>query len=212
MKIAIVYIHPTAHAYTYVPLAKRFVKTYMECPPGSTDHELHVAINGSVPIGDWCRSLFKPLAPGFFAHNNYGKDIGAYQSAADLIPCDLMVCLGAPVHFHKPGWLDRIVQAYMENGPAVYAPWGFHQPLPHLRTTAFWCPPEFLSSYPHRVSDRERYQFEHGLDSITLWTQKLGFEPLQVTWRGVFGMENWHHCTRDESLFIDQHMEKNNVQ
>lgn len=193
-------------APVYAPLARRFVDSYMEHPPGQWDHELHVAINGGIEIGDWCRHLFKPLDPQFFRHNNYGKDIGAYQAAADLIDCDLMVCLGAPIHFHKPGWLDRIITSFLENGPAVYSPWGFHQPRPHLRTTAFWCPPEFLNAYPTRVGDRERYQFEHGADSITLWSQKQGYEPMQVTWRGVYPMDGWHHVTRDESLIIDQHM------
>ena len=208
MKIALVYIHPTALANTYGPYARRFVETYMENPPGISDHEIHVAINGSISIGDWCEKLFHPLGVSFFQHNNYGKDIGAYQVAADMIPCDLMVCLGSPVHFHKPGWLDRIVMAYEENGPAVYSPWGFHHPLPHLRTTAFWCPPELLNAYPTRVSDSDRYAFEHSTNSFTLWSQKQGFEPMMVTWRGVYSMAGWHPVSRDESLFIDQHMER----
>lgn len=206
MKIAIVYVFPALKAELYVPQARRFVETYMEHPPGVTDHELHVAVNGSTQIGDWCRKLFWPLAPEFLSHNNYGKDIGAYQTAADVINCDLLVCLGTPVHFHKPGWLDRIVMAYLENGPGVYSPWGFHQPRPHLRTTAFWLPPELLNSYPIRVSDKDRYQFEHGADSIALWSQKQGFEPRQVTWRGTYEMPSWHPVTRDESLLVDQHM------
>lgn len=187
-------------------MARRFVESYMEHPPGVEDHEIHVAINGGVDIGEWCRKLFSPLPCRFFKHNNYGKDIGAYQTAADILECDLLVCLGAPIHFHKPGWLDRLVMAYQENGPAVYSPWGFHSPRPHLRTTAFWLPPELLNSYPRRVSDQERYGFEHGGDSITLWSQQLGFEPLQVTWRGVYSMDAWHPTTRDESLMVDQHM------
>ena len=206
MKTVIVYIHPTADARTYVPNARRFVETYMTHPPGETDHELHVAINGGVEIGDWCKSLFHPLQPRFFQHNNYGKDIGAYQVAADTIDCDLMICLGAPLHFHRAGWLDRIMLAYLENGPAVYSPWGFHFPRPHLRTTAFWCPPEFLNAYPKRVGTGDRYQFEHGPESITLWSKKMGFEPMQVTWRGTYPMESWRPVSRDESLLVDQHM------
>lgn len=206
LRIALIYVHPCANAAVYVPYARRFVESYMENPPGDADHEIHVAINGGVAIGEWCRHLFAPLAPQFFQHNNYGKDIGAYMTAADLIDCDLMVCLGAPIHFHRAGWLDRIVMAYLENGPAVYGPWGFHQPRPHLRTTAFWLPPELLIAYPHRVSDRERYAFEHGPESITLWSQKQGFEPMQVTWRGVYSMDAWKPLSRAESLMVDQHM------
>lgn len=206
MKIAIIYTHPTANAMVYVPMARRFVESYMANPPGESDHEIHVCINGSIAMGDWNKRLFHPLVPQFFQHNNYGKDIGAYQAAADIIECDLMVCLGAPLHFHRAGWLDRIVMAYLENGPAVYGPWGFHSPRPHLRTTAFWCPPEFLNSYPIRVGNGERYQFEHGADSLTLWSQKQGYEPLQVTWRGTYNMESWHPVSASESLLTDQHM------
>ena len=206
MKIALIYIHPCTMAAVYVPMARRFVESYMENPPGECDHELHVCINGGIQMGDWSKHLFRPLAPRFFQHNNYGKDIGAYQLAADLIDCDLMVCLGAPLHFHRAGWLDRILLAYLENGPAMYGAWGFHSPRPHLRTTAFWCPPEFLNAYPNKVSNQDRYQFEHGADSLTLWSQKQGYEPLQVTWRGTYHMENWHATDVHESLFIDQHM------
>lgn len=206
MKTTLVYIHPCANAQTYVPMARRFVETYMEHPPGETDHELYVCINGGIEMGEWNKNLFQPLSPRFFQHNNYGKDIGAYQAAADLIECDLLVCLGSPLHFHRAGWLDRIMMAYLENGPAVYSPWGFQVPRPHLRTTAFWCPPEFLNSYPVRVGNGDRYAFEHGANSIALWSQKQGYEPLQVTWRGTYRMEGWHPVDKDESLFTDQHM------
>jgi hypothetical protein len=178
MNISLVYIHPTANAQTYVPMARRFVESYMANPPGSVDHDIHVAINGSIDIGEWCQRLFNPLPCSFFRHNNYGKDIGAYQAAAD----------------------------FLENGPAMYAPWGFHHPLPHLRTTAFWLPPEFLNSYPVRVGNDQRYAFEHSEESMTLWSQKQGFEPMMVTWRGMYPMHSWHPVTRDESLMVDQHM------
>ena len=208
MKVALIYIFPTAKAATYVPLARRFVDSYLENPPGETEHEIHVAINGGIAIGDWCQQLFSPLPCQFFQHNNYGKDLGAYMVAADTIECDLMVCLGSPIHFHRPGWLDRIAMAYAENGPAVYGPWGFPVPAPHLRTTAFWLPPELLLAYPHKVGDKERYSFEHGTDSITLWSQKMGLEPLMVTWAGTYQMSAWHKVSWNDSLLIDQHMDR----
>jgi hypothetical protein len=193
-------------------MARRFTDTYMQNPPGDIPHEITVVINGGdTTAHDWVRPLFNPLPVNFLQHNNYGKDIGAYQFAADQLDCDLMICLGAPVHFHKAGWLDRIAMAYYENGPAVYGPWGFGVPRPHLRTTAFWLPPVFLNSYPKRVGDGDRYGFEHGSDSITLWSKKLGFDPLMVTWDGCYKMDEWHHITTEQSLFIDQHMDRNQV-
>lgn len=187
-------------------MAKRFVRTYLEHPPGEADHEIHVAINGGIAIGDWCERLFYPLPCRFFQHNNVGKDIGAYQAAADTIECDLMLCFGSPLHFHKAGWLDQIVRAYEEYGPTVYGPWGFQVPRPHLRTTCFWLPPELLNSYPKRVGDSDRYAFEHGEQSIALWSKMRGFDPYMVTWKGVYGIEAFQNIPREESLFVDQHM------
>jgi hypothetical protein len=206
VKICVVYIYPTANAPVYTPMAKRFVQSYMDNPPGDTDHTIHVAVNGGVAHGDWTRAIFEPLPCFFFQHNNYGKDIGAYQAAADVIQCDLMVCLGTPVHFHRPGWLDRIALSYYENGPGVYGCWGFPVPMPHLRTTAFWLPPEFLNSYPVRVGDGDRYGFEHGPNSITLWSRKQGFEPRMVTRDGTYGIDGWQPVSREKSLMVDQHM------
>jgi hypothetical protein len=209
MKVAIIYVHPTTLARTYQPLARRFVGSYMEAPPGQSDHELYVAINGGIAIGQWCSDLFSPLAPRFFAHNNYGKDIGAYQAAADLIDCDLLVCLGSHCHFHRAGWLDRMIGAYIENGPALYGCWGFLHPSAHIRTTAFWLPPWLLLAYPRQVgSNPERYGFEHGPESITLWSQQQGFEPLMVTWKGTYTMKSWEPINWRESLVIDQHIDR----
>jgi len=205
MRIAVIYVHPTVLAKTYAPMARRFVRTYLEHPPGESDHTIHVAINGTIEIGKWCRQLFDPLPCQFFQHNNAGKDIGAYQAAADLIDCDLMLCMGSPLHFHKAGWLDQIVRAYEEYGPTVYGAWAFPVPRPHIRTTAFWLPPELLNSYPKRVGDNDRYSFEHGANSIALWSKSVGFDPLMVTWSGVYRMEAWQNISRDEGLFIDQH-------
>lgn len=208
MRVAICYIFPTALAAKYVPLARRFVESYMDHPPGSTDHDIYVSVNGGIEMGEWNKKIFEPLPCQFFQHNNYGKDIGAFRVAADQIPCDLLVCMGSHIHFHRDGWLDRMVMAYEENGPTVYGPWGFQSPRPHLRTTAFWLPPELLLAHPLKVSDRERYQFEHGSDSITLWCQKQGLEPIMVTWDGCYQMPEWHPVDRKSSLFIDQHMER----
>jgi len=186
-------------------MARRFVQTYLEHPPGEADHTIHVAINGGIEIGQWCQVLFDPLPCHFFKHNNAGKDLGAFQAAADTIECDLMLCMGSPVHFHRAGWLDQIVYAYEQYGPTVYGAWGFQVPRPHLRTTCFWLPPELLNSYPARINDSNRYEFEHGANSIALWSKAHGFDPLMVTWAGVYRIEAWQNISREESLFIDQH-------
>jgi hypothetical protein len=206
VKVAVCYVMPTTMVNKFAPMARRFAETYMLNPPGKTDHEVHVALNGTVPPGPWTEQLFNPLPVTYHQHNNAGKDIGAYQALADELDADLMVCMGTPIHFHKTGWLDRMVWAVEEYGPAVYGPWGFKFPLPHLRTTCFWTAPEFLNSYPHRVTDGGRYAFEHGPGNISLWTQQMGYEPRMVTWTECLEMKDWDGITKEESLVIDQHL------
>lgn len=203
MRIALAYCYPNLQAAKYAPAAKRFADTYQAFPPGKSEHELYVIANGA-PLEPHQKKPFIHIANKYLEHNNYGKDVGAFQMAAREIKCDLLGCFGAHIYFWKAGWLDRIVEAYLENGPGLYGTWGFHQPLPHLRTTAFWIPPEVLDTYPHAIGDSDRYSFEHGLDSLTLWAQRTGFEPLLVTWSGVFAMDQWHPVSREESLFYDQ--------
>ena len=203
LKIVVGYVHPTVNLATYQPMAKRFVSTYLDHPPGSYPHELYVLVNGfKYPALD---SVFSPLPVKYLVHDNTGKDIGAFMMAAETIPCDLLICLGSPVHFHRAGWLDWIVEAYLNNGPGVYGAWAFHQPVTHIRTTAFWMPPEILNNYPRYIDNSQRYEFEHGRESITLWAQKVGYPTLQVTWNGVFGPEQWHYLGKDETLLLDQH-------
>ncbi len=193
------------NAIKYGPAARLFADTYMAHPPGETDHDLIVVLNGGNGVGPYQRKCFDPLPVTFVEHNNWGRDIGAFQMAADTIPCDLLVCFGAHIHFSRAGWLDRIVRVFEENGPTLYGAWGFDQPRPHLRTTAFWSPPELLDAYPHQINDKTRYEFEHGSESITLWTQKMGFEPLMVTQSEVLPMKQWRHAGCEDSLFGDNH-------
>jgi hypothetical protein len=177
----------------------------MDNPPGEHDHEIWVCINGGNGHGPYQEKLFSPLPVNWTEHSNWGKDVGAFQMAAETIPCDLLVCFGANVHFHKPGWLDRMVRVFEDYGPCVYGAWAFHQPRPHIRTTAFWLPPDLLRMYPHIIGDKDRYEFEHGSNSLTLWSQKMGFEPLMVTRSEVLAMPQWRHAGCEDSLIGDQH-------
>lgn len=207
MKVAIIYIFPTVDVATYEPLARRFAQSYMDHPPGETEHELFVCSNG-YPAGQRQRQLFEPLTCTHIQHNNTGKDIGAYQVCAENIPCDLLLCLGSSTKFWKAGWLDRIAQVYKDNGPALYGCWAFHQPAVHVRTTAFWLPPELLNSYPYRIADHMRYEFEHGQHSIVNHVTSVGFPSYMVTWSGVYGRDQWHHVERDQCLWFDNHCER----
>ncbi len=205
MRIALCYVFPDLLQATYVPHARRFAATYMEHPPGGHDHELHVLVTlGDGSLVSKYQGLFDPLPCRFHMHDNLGKDIGAYQMAADTIPCDLLVCLGAPVHFHRAGWLDHLVEHYERNGPGLYGCWAFHQPATHVRTTAFWLPPQLLKSYPYSINNDSRYEFEHGTKSITLHTMGMGMECCMVAWSGCYPPRHWHSISREDSLMLDQ--------
>jgi hypothetical protein len=209
MKVALCYIFPDLDHATYYPLAKRFVKTYMEHPPGLADHEINVMVTlGSGRMIDQYAKVFHPLPCRYYVTDNMGKDIGAYQIAAETIPCDLLVCLGAPVHFYRAGWLDRMVEAYEQNGPALYGCRGYNTPMHHVRTTAFWLPPQLLDSYPYIVTNNSRYEFEHGARSITMHTKSCGLECYMVTFNGCYPYDQWGATPMGANLMLDQWSER----
>ena len=206
MKVALVYVYPNLLPQTYQKMARRFVETYMKHPPGMRDHDICVVVNGGLARISELEKLFFPLECHFMFHDNSGRDIGGFIASASQISCDLMFCLGAPVHFCRAGWLDTIINAYEQNGPGLYGPWGFHQPSIHLRTTAFACPPELLRAYPFEVHNGNRYSFEHAANlSFTSYVSKLGLKTMQVTWDGCFEQPEWHHTEESETLILDQH-------
>ena len=63
---------------------------------------------------------------------------------------------------------------------------------PHLRTTAFWCTPELFNRYPTRVTKPEdRYPFEHGPQSMTVWAWSQGYQVYVVETENVFAYPDW---------------------
>lgn len=204
MRVALVYVLPNVQLDTYVPLAIRFKDSYMANPPGAVPHELHVVVNGYAPSPKLKR-LFDPLPINWLQHNNYAKDLGAYMTAASAVDSDVQVCLGAHSNFRRGGWLDRMMDIYSKIGPGLYGCWGFHAPAAHIRTTAFWLPPDLLRSYPFLTNDT-RYQFEHGHnDSILKWSLKFGFPVVQVSWTRVGIYPDFFHCGPEDNLMFDQH-------
>jgi len=144
-------------------------------------------------------------------HDNTGKDLGAYTSAAQRIACDLMVCLGAPVFFHRAGWLDVLVHAYIDYGPGLYGAFAYQVPRPHIRTTCFWTCPELLTCYPYPITNSTRYEVEHGSNSYTLWAQRTGFATYMVCWDGIYAMRDWQQMPKSKCLMLDQHVERNHI-
>lgn len=208
MKTAVIYIYPQVQVKRYFPLAERFANTWKQFPP-SIPHDLYVVLNGG-DANDNMKRPFKGIKCEFVIHNNLGWDIGAYQMAAEHIACDLMVCLGAPAHFYRHGWLEAMEESFLINGPGLYGCTAYQGQIIHVRTTIFWLPPELLASYPLIIgnSKQSRYEFEHGKNSLTQHVLKSGFPCIMVTTRGCFFYGNWHNNapTKDEILVRDQHI------
>lgn len=206
MKIAVAYVFPLVNLRIYYPLAQRFAKTYVQFPAG-IEHELHVIHNGSLAT-DLEKRVFDGIPHTLHTRDNFGWDIGAYQYAALRLECDLLVCLGAPVHFYRPGWLERMTDTYVLEGPGYFGCWGFRFPF-HIRTTAFWLPPALLNSYPDLVGTarRSRYQFEHGPNSLARHTLQLGFEATVVSWKETWPHDRWDQAKTGigDCLCLDQH-------
>jgi len=209
VKVAVVYVHPRINAQLYVPMARRFASSYQTHPPGATDHDLYVIINGG-PKEQYDDRNFRPLAPQFMSHDNTGKDIGAFQSAAFQRPdYDLMVFMGSHVHFRQAGWLDVMVAAFEQNGPGMYGAYAFHTPALHIRTTCFWMPPALFNLYPVHIGNDQRYEFEHGrVHGIAKWTIDSGFNSWMVTFGGSFPPQHWRHVENHEALVLDQHSDR----
>lgn len=208
MKVAIVYCYPMVDSKRYFQLAKRFTDTWRRFPPPG-EHRLYVACNGGRPM-QLERRLFDGLGATFRARGNGGWDIGAYQEAAEQIPCDLLICLGANTHFHKVKWLELMTEAYVQTGPNLFGCWAYMLPNWHVRTTVFWCPPQLLTTYPEVVgsSRQERYEFEYGQKSFTRHTLGLGLDCVMVTRRGTFPFGQWDDNAPNarDSVVLDQHV------
>ena len=208
MNVGLFYVFPNLKLSTYEPLARRFVQSYQEFTPGDHPHTLNVIVNGS-QIEEWRKRIFSPLPVDFIEHNNFAKDIGGFMLASIYSPCDLMVCMGAHTHFHRAGWLDRIMDIYYLNGPGLYGCWGFEQPSPHIRTTFFCIPPTLLSTYPHKIDNEHRYNFEHGArQSILQWSLQNELPVAMISWSRVGLYPEFFSVSHDDSLVLDQHQDR----
>lgn len=207
MTVALIYVFPNMNLRRYEGSARRFVRSYQDAPGGMVDHHIYVIVNGS-QLSSRQEKIFDPLPIKFIQHDNTGRDIGAFQKAATIVEADLLVFFGAHIHFFEPGWLDRMVDCFLETGPGFYGAWAFPTPKLHIRTTAFWTMPQIINAYPRWITTYDRYEFEHGTNSITLWAMKQSIPCYMVTRRKVFQLPACEHVPKADCLFLDQHCER----
>jgi hypothetical protein len=193
MTIAVVYVCVTKGVNSY-DYAARFVGGWLTFPPG-VECELVIACNGG-PLEKELAMLFAPLnevVPCLMMHRNNDEswDLGAFQEAARRVKCDMLVCMGESVHFHKPNWLIPIVEAWNTYGPGMYGFFSSNLVRAHMNTTAFACSPKDLVQYPRITKHRERYEFEHGITSLWRRLHAQKKPTLFVAWDGIYGPEEW---------------------
>jgi len=123
MKIAMVYVYAGTMGQKYDDYAQRFVQCYHDFPPG-IEHDSIVMLNGVRETSE-IACMFSPLPNlSLIMHDNSGFDIGAFQHAAKVVPCDMILFFGASTFMRRAGWLLRMVEAYQKHGPGQYGRWG----------------------------------------------------------------------------------------
>lgn len=198
MNIALVYIYSPIAGGKYLDFyPERFVETYYQFSP-QIEHQCFVVCNGT-PANTETKCLFSALRNvHFLEHDDSGYDIGGYQFAARCVACDMMVFFGGSTYFKRPGWLRRMAEAWTKRGPGLYGSTANRGELrvkvwPHIRTTAFWCPPLWMNEYPERVvRPDQRFPFEHGPNCLTEWVRKQKrAKAWLVSWDGEYEWAAW---------------------
>ena len=187
--VVVVYIAVQANPL-FVHYASQFVDSY-KLFEGGGKHQLIVCCNGGE-----LNHRMKPIFDGIdckFSVRPYddGWDISAYQDVARNSECDLLVCFGESVRFHRAGWLNRLVDSATEYGEGMYGCLSSHAIRAHLNTTAFAVSPRFLKQYPPVTNKGERYAFEHGPNSLWRRIKASGKEARLVTWDGCWAPGEW---------------------
>ena len=217
MKIVVVYILPICAGEAYFDYALRFLESYHRFAPGA-DHDTVIVLNGGKASAE-ITCLFSLLPNcNFLEHDNSGHDIGGYQLAARMIPCDLMVFLGTSTYFKGIGWMRRILQSYERHGSALYGVMGNMgdkkvNVYPHIRTTGFWTSPKLMNEYPIKsISTPQRYEFEHGKNCLGEFVKRKGLRTWVVTWTGEYEWAQWDsipngfHRGNQSALLMGDHI------
>jgi hypothetical protein len=192
LKIILAYIAVTGGPKTYEYCA-RFVGSYLACPP-LVEHELVVCCNGG-PLPFETASLFAPIPKVQFfpRRNDPGYDITAYQDVAGHFRCDMEVCCGETIRFHRTGWLKRYVEAWKQHGPGMYGTFSSNLIRPHLNTTGFCVAPTFLKGSPRPQNKEQRYEWEHGRNAFWTKVSALGGATRLVTFDGCYDVPQWRY-------------------
>ena len=192
MTVAVCYTAVTNGSRT-TDLAARFIATWQAFPP-LADCDVWVACNGG-PLESHQQIMFASLNARMFPRvNDGGYDLTGYQDAARG-PCagyDAVLFLGESIYFFREGWLNRLVEAWQKYGSGFYGPFGSNNVRAHLQTSAFFCSPATLLSYPIRPLTRPaRFEMEHGEHALWRRVAAQGRPVRAVTWDGEWAPQIW---------------------
>lgn len=195
MNVTIAYIAVAGGKET-LRFVTRFSETFISnCPVTSYPDKwpalrLVTICNGG-PLDAESGGLLKYIGSEFFPRSNEGWDLGGFCELARSIETDFLVCLGQSVYFHRPGWVNRLIEAREKFGEGMYGIFSSNNVRPHLNTTAFAVDAKLLRSWPKAVTQDDRYQFEHGENSFWRRMQGLHRTVCLVTWDGEWAPRFW---------------------
>jgi hypothetical protein len=129
----------------------------------------------------------------WFPYWGEGRDIGAHQTAANLIDHDFMICCSSQTYFHREGWFKRMMDARSVKGPGMYGGMAsYEQHRPHIRTNFYGCDPKEFREYPEVVNSRSKaLQFESQPNNFLGFLLARGMTGYLVTWDGEYGPESY---------------------
>lgn len=192
MKSTIIYPLPFDHWTEFSKYAVRFANSLREfpLPPETT---VYVVCNWSEPT-DHIREMFYGIRARAFGYYGNGCDFGSAQHVLEVIPDDtFMVMMTSRCYAHRPGWMERFIEARQRIGPAVFsASASWEGGTPHLCTRAYAMDARTFRQYPHRIETREQGQLmETGEWCLTRWAREQKLGCWQVTFDGEQEQDGW---------------------
>jgi hypothetical protein len=194
MRIAVIYL-AIGSSKAYDDGALRFCKTLRETDDCLDFDLVAMACNGTP--SEKVRDALNEFNPVWFPYWGEGCDIGAHQTAANLIDHDFMICTSSHTYFHRKGWFRRLIDARFTLGQSLYGGMAsYEQHRPHIRTNFFACDPKDLRSYPEVVNSRVKsLQFESQPNNFLGFMLGRGMTGYLVTWDGIYGPEDYRKPT-----------------
>jgi hypothetical protein len=143
--------------------------------------------------------LFYGIKVRFFEYYASGEDAGVYQQIVNAQSENaLVVFMTSRCHFHRAGWLAKLVEAREKHGPAMYGMAANRETWPlHIcgRGTTF--DSHDFKFYPHRLDDKARdgQFFEVGKNNpdgtLLDWAERRGLPGKLVMFDGVYDKPDW---------------------